>query len=52
MKNPNKDYIVDVNVKTSTVSASSNLKFAITDINTSNIFFRLVFNESSNSLVN
>ena len=52
MKNMNKDYIVDVNVKTSTVSASDNLKFAITDKNTSNIFFRLILNESSNSLIN
>ena len=30
MKNINKDYVVDVNVKTSTVSTSGNLKFAVT----------------------
>lgn len=52
MKNMNKDYIVDVNVKTSTVSASDNLIFSVTDKNTSNIFFRLILNETSNSLIN
>ena len=51
MKNINKDYIVDVNVKNCTVSANGNLSFYITDVLTSNIFFRLIFNESSNPII-
>ena len=52
MKNINRDYIVDVNVKNSTVSAGNNMRFYITDINTSNIYFKLNINESSSSLLN
>ena len=51
MKNINKDYIVDVNVKNCTVSTNGNLSFYITDVLTSNIFFRLIFNESSNPII-
>ena len=43
MKNINRDYLVTVNVKTAEVTASSNMSFYITDINTCNIFFKLDF---------
>ena len=43
MKNINRDYLVTVNVKTAEVTASSNMSFYITDINTCNIFFKLSF---------
>ena len=51
MKNINRDYIVTVNAKTSTLSANA-MSFYITDILTSNIFFQLIFNESGNALIN
>ena len=51
MKNINRDYIVTVNAKTSTLSANA-MSFYITDILTSNIFFQLIFNESGNTLIN
>lgn len=51
MKNINRDYIVDVNVKNSTVSIGNNMKFYITDINTSNIYFKLDINASSNRYI-
>ena len=51
MKNINRDYIVTVNAKTSTLSANA-MSFYITDILTSNIFFQLTFNESGNTLIN
>ena len=51
MKNINRDYLVTVNVKNSTVTANA-MSFYITDVLTSNIFFQLMFNESSNSLIN
>ena len=50
MKNINRDYIVTVNAKTSTLSANA-MSFYITDILTSNIFFQLIFNESGNTLI-
>lgn len=43
MKNINRDYLVTVNVKTAEATASSNMSFYITDINTCNIFFKLNF---------
>lgn len=45
MKNVNKDYLVEVNVKTAEIKAPKDMKFHITDIYTCNIFFKLVFNE-------
>lgn len=51
-KNINKDYVVTVNAKNSTLIASNSLTFYITDINTSNIFFQLQFDEVKNSLIN
>ena len=51
MKNINRDYLVTVNAKTSTLSANA-MSFYITDILTSNIFFQLTFNESGNALIN
>lgn len=47
-KNINKDYVVTVNAKNSTLTASSNLVFYITDKNTSNIFFKLTFDDTNN----
>lgn len=44
-KNINRDYIVEVDVKNSTVSASNNIMFYITDKNTSNIYFKLKIDE-------
>ena len=52
MKNINKDYLVTVNAKNSTVSAPGAMSFYITDILTSNIFFQLVFNDSGSNLIN
>ena len=49
--NINRDYIVTVDVKKSTVSSSGNMKFYITDMNTSNIYFKLVIDASSNRYV-
>jgi hypothetical protein len=45
MKNVNKDYLVEVNVKTAEIKAPKDMKFHITDIYTCNIFFKLVFDE-------
>lgn len=47
-KNINKDYVITVNAKNSTLTASNNLVFYITDKNTSNIFFKLVFEDKDN----
>lgn len=47
-KNINKDYVVTVNAKNSTLTASNNLVFYITDKNTSNIFFKLTFEDRDN----
>ena len=47
-KNINKDYVVTVNAKNSTLTASNNLVFYITDKNTSNIFFELTFEDKDN----
>lgn len=47
-KNINKDYVVTVNAKNSTLTASNNLVFYITDKNTSNIFFKLTFDDTNN----
>ena len=49
--NINRDYVVTVDVKKSTVSSNGNMKFYITDINTSNIYFKLVVDTSSNRYV-
>lgn len=51
MKNINRDYLVTVNVKTAVVTASSNMSFYITDINTCNIFFKLSFKGPNDKFV-
>lgn len=50
-KNINRDYIVDVSVKNSTVSTNGNLMFYITDKHTSNIYFKLDIGESTNKFI-
>ena len=50
MRNINKDYLIQIDVKTATVNVPGNMSFFITDIKTCNIFAQLVINES-NTLV-
>lgn len=50
VKNINRDYLLTVDVKSSSVS-TQNLKFYITDNNTSNIFVQLMINMSTNDLI-
>ena len=53
MKNVNRDYLVKVDPKTAKITPPANgMKFFMTDIWTSNIFFQLVSEESTNSLIN
>ena len=52
MKNINRDYLVTVNAKTAEITPPKTMKFFITDVWTSNIFFQLVFNDSNNTLIN
>ena len=52
MKNVNRDYTVTVDAKTADIKAPKDMKFYITDVWTSNIFFKLEINESNNSLIN
>lgn len=47
MKNINRDYLVKVDTKSAVVTAPSNMKFFITDENTSNIFFQLDFKDTN-----
>lgn len=47
MKNINRDYLVKVDTKSATITAPSNMKFFITDENTSNIFFQLDFKDTN-----
>lgn len=50
VKNINRDYLLTVDVKSSSVS-TQNLKFYITDNKTSNIFVQLMINMSTNDLI-
>lgn len=50
LRNINKDYLIQIDVKTATVNVPGNMSFFITDIKTCNIFAQLVINES-NTLV-
>ncbi len=52
MSNTNKEYIITVDVKKTTVKYSSSMAFYVTDKKTSNIFCQLVVNESKNELIN
>lgn len=52
MANTNKEYIITVDVKKTTVKYSSSMAFYVTDKKTSNIFCQLVINESKNELIN
>lgn len=45
MKNINRDYLVTVQAKTAKISAPIGMKFFMTDVRTSNIFFLLEFND-------
>ena len=49
--NLNKDYLVTVDIKATTVNTPGNMSFYITDIKTANIFAQLVFNESKSPLI-
>lgn len=52
MSNINKEFIIVVDVKKTTVKYSSSMAFYVTDKKTSNIFCQLVVNESKNELIN
>ena len=52
MSNINKEFIIVVDVKKTTVKYSSSMAFYVTDKKTSNIFCQLVINESKNELIN
>lgn len=45
MKNINRDYLVIVDARTAKITPPKDMKFYITDENTSNIFFKLVFED-------
>ena len=45
MKNINRDYLVIVDARTAKITPPRDMKFYITDENTSNIFFKLVFED-------
>ena len=49
--NLNKDYLITVDIKSTTVNTPGNMSFYITDIKTANIFAQLVFNESNSTLI-
>ena len=51
MANTNKDYIITVDVKSTEVDTSNDMNFYITDKKTSNIFCKLVINESNSELI-
>lgn len=51
IKNINRDYLVSIDVKNSSVS-KENLNFYITDKKTSNIYVQLVINMSTNNYIN
>ena len=52
LSNINKEFIIVVDVKKTTVKYSSSMAFYVTDKKTSNIFCQLVINESKNELIN
>lgn len=51
MRNINKDYLIQIDVKAATVNVPDNMSFFITDVKTCNIFAQLVINESNSELV-
>ena len=52
MRNTNRDYFITLNAKTGAVSTTNNIRFCVTDKNTSNIFCQLIFSETNNSIIN
>ena len=51
LRNINKDYLIQIDVKAATVNVPSDMSFFITDVKTCNIFAQLVINESKSDLV-
>ena len=51
LRNINKDYLIQIDVKTATVNVPGDMSFFITDVKTCNIFAQLVINESKSDLV-
>ena len=51
MRNINKDYLIQIDVKAATVNVPGDMSFFITDVKTCNIFAQLVINESNSDLV-
>ena len=51
LRNINKDYLIQIDVKAATVNVPGNMSFFITDVKTCNIFAQLVINESNSDLV-
>lgn len=51
LRNINKDYLIQIDVKAATVNVPGDMSFFITDIKTCNIFAQLVINESKSDLV-
>ena len=51
MRNINKDYLIQIDVKAATVNVPGDMSFFITDVKTCNIFAQLVINESKSDLV-
>ena len=49
--NINRDYLVTVDVKKSTITNKQSMFFYVLDENTCNIFVQLVFNESNNEII-
>lgn len=51
LRNINKDYLIQIDVKAATVNVPGDMSFFITDVKTCNIFAQLVINESKSDLV-
>ena len=51
LRNINKDYLIQIDVKAATVNVPGDMSFFITDVKTCNIFAQLVINESKSNLV-
>ena len=51
LRNINKDYLIQIDVKAATVNVPGDMSFFITDVKTCNIFAQLVINESNSDLV-
>ena len=51
LRNINKDYLIQIDVKAAIVNVPNDMSFFITDVKTCNIFAQLVINESKSDLV-